>query len=81
MNRLQTALRNASTNGVITLPAALRIAKQFDEEEEETLNLITQCKSQVGMTLGGDLRTHEARLKGQVFNEKAFHFERLPEGQ
>ncbi|AMQ00928.1 hypothetical protein AY601_4077 [Pedobacter cryoconitis] len=81
MNRVQTALRNLAVNGVISLPEALKIAQRFDEDEEESLNLITRCKTQVGMDLGGDIRAHEAKLKGTFFNEKNYHFERLPEGQ
>jgi len=76
MNRLQTALKNATVNGVIQLPTALRIAKQFDEDEEQSLNLISQCKNQVGMTLGEEIRLHEAKLKGMYFNAKEFHYER-----
>ncbi|MBB2148804.1 hypothetical protein [Pedobacter gandavensis] len=76
MNRLQTALKNATVNGVIQLAAAIKIARQFDEDEETSLSLISQCKSQVGMMLGEDLRAHEAKLKGAFFNSKEFHFER-----
>ena len=76
MNRLQTALKNAAVNGVVQLPKALNIARQFDEDEEQSLNLITQCKTQVGMHLGSEIRAHEAKLKGAFFNEKEFHYER-----
>ena len=80
-NRLQDAIRRASANGVITLATALSIAKQFDQDEEQSLNLLTRLKTNVGMDLGADIRAHEAKLKGQFFNEKNYHFERLPEGQ
>ncbi|QNK61713.1 hypothetical protein H7F33_14270 [Pedobacter sp. PAMC26386] len=75
MNRLEMAIKNAAINGVILLPEALSIAKKFDQEEEESLKLIDQCKSWVGMDLGCDLRRHEAKLQGSYFNEKEFHYE------
>lgn len=75
MNRLQVALRNVSENGMINLPSALKVAIQFDEDERESLNLLAQCKSQVGMTIGEDIRKHEAKIRGTFFNEKEFHYE------
>lgn len=76
MNRLQQAIKNAAVNGVITLQAALNIAKQFDQDEEESVNLLTQCKSHVGMVIGDPLRAHLAKVKGTYFNSKEFHYER-----
>lgn len=76
MNRLQTALRNSAVNGVISLPEALKIAQRFDEEEEESINLLTQCKSHVGMVIGDPLRAHLANLKGTYHNSKEFNYER-----
>jgi len=76
MNRLQTALKNLAVNGKIELPEALKIAKRFDEEEEESINLLTQCKSHVGMVIGDPLRAHLASLQGTYHNSKEFNYER-----
>lgn len=78
MNRLNTALKNAAIDGKIDLQVAINIAKQFDQDEEESLNLIKRCKSWVGMDIGGDLRIHEAKLTGTKFSVQDFNYERLP---
>lgn len=47
----------------------------------KSVDLLASCQAQVGMMKGEEIQAFFAELKNQQFNERDYHFERLPEGQ
>lgn len=47
----------------------------------KSIDLLASCQAQVGMMKGEEIQAFFAELKKQQFNERDFHYERLPEGQ
>jgi hypothetical protein len=76
MNRLQQAFNNAAVNDLIKKPAAVKIARQFDEQEEAAVNLLKECLSWTGMDLGGRIREHLASVEGKKFNSTEYFYEK-----
>lgn len=78
---IKNALKNKCINGQISEAEALAIGEQADQIMNDTVEMLNQCKKQLGMFLGGEISELIARIKGQKFNEKEYHHERLPDGQ
>lgn len=80
MNTLSQSVKNASVNDKITLKNALNIVKPIDEEREKTVDLLTRLEKQVGMTMGEEILSHIADMKGVKFNSIEYHYEK-PHGE
>jgi len=72
MNRLQTALRGAAVNGIITLTEAMNIAQRFDQDEHTAVDLLKSSKRDAGLTLEKEIDRHLSKVEGKFFNEKAY---------
>jgi hypothetical protein len=71
-DRLQSAIRSASVNGVIKLQDALNIAQQFDTQEGTTIDLLKAFQRETGLHWGEQVDKHLSSLTGKFFNEKAY---------
>jgi len=81
MKTITDAIKQKSLNGQIKESDALAIAKKADELLAEALEMLTNCKKQVGMFIGGEISELQAKIKGEQFNEREYNYERLPDGQ
>lgn len=50
--------------------------KALKEQQAESVRLLKQCSTQVGMMLGEEILAHVADLSGSHFNSKEYHYER-----
>jgi hypothetical protein len=76
MNRLQQAFNNAAVNDLIKKPDAVKLARQFDEQEEASVNLLKECLPWVGMDLGSRISEHLASIQGKRFNTTEYFYEK-----
>jgi hypothetical protein len=81
MRTITDALKQKSLNGQIKESDALAIAKRADELLASAFEMLTTCKKQVGMFIGGEISELQAKIKGEQFNEREYNYERLPDGQ
>jgi hypothetical protein len=78
MTTISQILKNTAVNGVISVEKALQVAATIDQEREQTATLLKECEKNVGMYLGEKINAHLAGMTGGYFNERDYHFERLP---
>lgn len=81
MKKLVEILKAKSQNGHIKEADAIVVAERADQLLAETYEMLTKCKKQVGMFIGGEISELQAKIKGEHFNEQVYNYERLPDGQ
>lgn len=50
--------------------------KLLKTQQAESIRLLKQCSTQVGMMLGESIQEHIATLTGGHFNAKEYHYEK-----
>lgn len=75
---IQTSLKKAAVNGLITLDKALIVAKRYDELQEESKELLRQAEKNSGMVLGERINAHLADIEGVKFSALDYNYERFP---
>lgn len=78
---VKESLKQSVVNGQIKESQALAIGDQADQLLKEASALLDQLKRNVGMFLGGEIASLQAKIKGQRFNEAEYHHDRVPDGQ
>jgi hypothetical protein len=78
---LTTTIKNMLNGTPVDRQRLLKMAITQEQNLQACRDLLGRCASQVGMHLGGEIEELEAKLNGQVFNEKAYNYDRQPDGQ
>ena len=75
---LTKQIQNLTVNEHLPLHKCLEVTAKADQEREETLALLKECVTQVGMVTGGKLEAKIAAMEGRYFSYKDYYFERFP---
>lgn len=59
-----------------TITNLQRENKVLKEQQAESVRLLKQCSTQVGMMLGESILEHVAAMEGTHFNSKEYHYEK-----
>ncbi len=76
MQSITDSFKNASVNGQISLDKALKIVSFYEQERQETKELLRRCEKESGMVLGESINEHLSKMDGRRFNEVDYHYEK-----